>query len=46
MWLAKEKPGGHNKWDFLDTEEFNKAYQEKLCEMQMCDTLFFVMKKK
>ena len=40
MWLAKGLPGGHNKWDFLDSEELNMSYAKKLQELQMCDTLF------
>lgn len=46
MWLAQGTPGGHNKWNFLDSEELNRAYTKKLQELQMCDTLFFVMRKK
>lgn len=45
MWLAKGLPGGHNKWNFLDSEELNKAYVRKLQELQMCDTLFFVLRR-
>lgn len=46
MWLAKGMPGGHNKWKFLDTDELNAAYTEKLMELGMCDTLFFVLRKR
>lgn len=46
MWLAKGVPGGHDKWSFLDTNDLDKAYSKKLMELQMCDTLFFVLKKK
>lgn len=45
MWLAKGKPGGHKGWGFLDSDELNMAYEEKLKELQMCDTLFFVLNK-
>lgn len=46
MWLAKGLPGGHIKWNFLDSKELNQAYYKKLKELQMCDTLFFVLKKR
>lgn len=46
MWLAKNEEGGHNKWKFLESKELNEAYLKKLHELQMCDTLFFVLKKK
>lgn len=46
MWLAKGKPGGHNIWKFLDTDDLNKAYETKLAELEMCDTLFFVLQLK
>lgn len=45
MWLAKGTPGGHVEWSFLDTDELNEAYFLKLKELEMCDTLFFVLKK-
>lgn len=45
MWLAKGLPGGHNKWSCLDGEELNKAYTKKLQELQMRDTLFFVLRR-
>lgn len=46
MWLAKGLPGGHNEWDYLDSGELNEAYTKKLQELKMCDTLFFVLRKK
>lgn len=46
MWLAKGQPGGHDKWAQLDSKELNIAYTNKLKELCMCDTLFFVLKKK
>lgn len=46
MWLAKGVPGGHNKWKFLDTNELNAAYTNSLMKLQMCDTLFFILKKR
>lgn len=46
MWLAKGLPGGHDKWSNLDSIELNKAYVEKLKELQMSDTLFFILQRK
>ncbi len=46
MWLAKGLPGGHNEWKYLDSAELNEAYVKKLQELEMCDTLFFVLRKK
>lgn len=45
MWLAKGKPGGQKHWNFIDSNELNVAYVEKLKELQMCDTLFFVLNR-
>lgn len=45
MWLAKGLPGGHNKWDYLDSAELNKAYCNKLQELKKCDTLFYILKR-
>lgn len=44
-WLAKGMPGGHNKWAYLDSNELNEAYIRKLQELQMCDTLLFVLRR-
>lgn len=46
MWLAKGLPGGHDKWDYLDDKELNEAYCNKLRELKMCDTLFYILKLK
>lgn len=46
MWLAKGKPGGHHEWDMLDSKELSASYTRKLQELQMCDTLFFVLRPK
>ena len=46
MWLAKGLPGGHEKWDNLDSKELNEAYADKLKDLKMCDTLFFVLQRK
>lgn len=39
MWLAQGKPGGHQKWAFLDTPALNEAYSERLASLGGCDTL-------
>lgn len=45
-WLAAGEPGGHNSWSFMDSEPLNRAYAEKLAELKMCDTLFFILRLK
>lgn len=44
MWLAKGKPGGHKLWNFLDSDDINSAYVNRLKELGMCDTLFYELK--
>lgn len=46
MWLAKGFPGGHDEWGHLESKELNRAYEKKLSELQMCDTLFFIVRLK
>jgi 2-polyprenyl-3-methyl-5-hydroxy-6-metoxy-1,4-benzoquinol methylase len=46
MWLAKGLPGGQVKWEMLNSPELDGAYFDKLKELDMCDTLFFVLRKK
>jgi 2-polyprenyl-3-methyl-5-hydroxy-6-metoxy-1,4-benzoquinol methylase len=46
MWLSKGKNGGQVTWNMMNSEELEKAYKDKLEELDMCDTLFFVLKKK
>lgn len=46
MWLAKGEPGGHKKWAYLDTSVINEEYERILQENQLCDTLFYVLRKK
>ena len=46
MWLSNGKPGGHKEWNFIDSNELNHAYENKLQELGMCDTLFYVLKRK
>jgi 2-polyprenyl-3-methyl-5-hydroxy-6-metoxy-1,4-benzoquinol methylase len=38
-WLARGKPGGHQKWDFLDSRQLNAAYEKKLASIGCCDTV-------
>jgi len=45
-WLAKGLPGGHKVWKDLDSDDLNKAYEVKLRELKMCDTLFMVLEVK
>ena len=38
-WLVDEKHGGHQKWNFLNSKELDMAYENKLSELDMTDTL-------
>ena len=38
-WLSQNKPGGHQKWSFLDSPELNVAYSNALAAIGKCDTL-------
>jgi 2-polyprenyl-3-methyl-5-hydroxy-6-metoxy-1,4-benzoquinol methylase len=38
-WLAKGRPGGHLRWNCLDSEELRAAYEKQLGVMGCCDTL-------
>lgn len=38
-WLAKEKPGGHQQWHFLDSSELHTAYEKHLAAIGKCDTI-------
>lgn len=38
-WLANGKPGGHQKWHFLDSHELHAAYEKQLAAINKCDTL-------
>jgi 2-polyprenyl-3-methyl-5-hydroxy-6-metoxy-1,4-benzoquinol methylase len=39
-WLAKAKPGGHQVWDFLNDAALNAAYESRLAQRDLTDTLF------
>lgn len=38
-WLSQGKPGGHQKWPFLDSTELQIAYANALAAIGKCDTL-------
>ncbi len=38
-WLARSKPGGHQKWAFLDSAALDDAYAAQLASLGRCDTL-------
>lgn len=38
-WLAKGKPGGHQLWNFLDSEELSRTYEARLASLGKTDTL-------
>jgi 2-polyprenyl-3-methyl-5-hydroxy-6-metoxy-1,4-benzoquinol methylase len=43
-WLRHAKPGGHEKWSFLNTQEILDAYQNTLRAMDQTDTLIAIAK--
>jgi len=38
-WLANGKPGGHQKWHFLDSPELHASYEKQLAAIGKCDTI-------
>ena len=38
-WFSQGKPGGHQKWAFLDSPELKTAYANALASVAKCDTL-------
>lgn len=38
-WLSKGKPGGHEVWSFLDSDDLHIAYEKQLASLGLCDTL-------
>ena len=38
-WLANGKPGGHQKWHFLNSPELHTAYEKQLAAISKCDTI-------
>jgi hypothetical protein len=45
-WLSKNEAGGHQKWDFLRTEELDLAYAQMLSKLDKTDTLLVTATKK
>ncbi len=44
-WLANGKPGGHQKWHFLDSQELHAAYLKQLAAIGKCDTILASISK-
>lgn len=44
-WLSQGKPGGHQKWSFLDDPALNQAYAASLGGIGKCDTLIAYLSK-
>ena len=44
FWLSKGKPGGHQKWEFLDSIELNAAYENALSKIGLTDTIIAFLK--
>jgi 2-polyprenyl-3-methyl-5-hydroxy-6-metoxy-1,4-benzoquinol methylase len=44
-WLANGKPGGHQKWNFLDSPELHVAYEKQLAAIGKCDTIIASISK-
>lgn len=38
-WLSKGAPGGHQKWNFLDSPELHSAYEKQLASIGATDTI-------
>lgn len=38
-WLSQGKPGGHQRWSFLDSAELDSAYENALAAVGKCDTI-------
>ena len=44
-WLANGKPGGHQKWHFLDAPELHTAYEKQLSAIGKSDTIMASISK-
>jgi len=44
-WLSKGKPGGHEIWGFIDSQELKDAYESQLAKIEACDTLIALAEK-
>jgi len=38
-WLSRGLPGGHKKWNFIDSEPLHVAYEQQLAALGICDTI-------
>jgi 2-polyprenyl-3-methyl-5-hydroxy-6-metoxy-1,4-benzoquinol methylase len=45
-WLSKGKPGGHQKWGFLDSHDLRVAYEKQLASIGGCDTIMACFSRK
>lgn len=43
-WLSYGKPGGHEKWSFLDDDILKSAYANSLARIGQCDTIIAFLK--
>jgi 2-polyprenyl-3-methyl-5-hydroxy-6-metoxy-1,4-benzoquinol methylase len=44
-WLAKNKPGGHDLWSYIDSPELKTAYLNMLTRLDQTDTIIAICKK-
>lgn len=44
-WLSRNKPGGHQRWSFLDTQPLTEAYAASLAAVGKCDTLIAYLER-
>ncbi|WP_202798719.1 class I SAM-dependent methyltransferase [Desulfosporosinus sp. OT] len=44
-WLSKGKPGGHEKWHFIDSVKLNNEYENALASIGCCDTIIACFEK-
>jgi len=44
-WLAKGKPGGHKEWNFMDSDELNRQYEQQLASLGVTDTIMVSISK-
>lgn len=38
-WLSNDKPGVHQKWAFIDSQELKSSYESALAKVGKCDTV-------
>ena len=44
-WLANGRPGGHQKWHFLNSPDMHVAYENQLAAIGKCDTIMASISK-